>query len=409
MNKPPVYAPAIVPRKLVQGHGMIQAKAHGAVPPVYRPVPGLAHTPGTATLQSKAAPVAAGLAAGRMPPGFTPLTHAGAVQRKTGPPPLASEILARLNTPRAGTVQRKPMPQGNVFQRTGMQHGAPAKPPMTLPAAPPAGPASSVQRFKVKRVGAATKDYNNKAKVLPLIAEIQAAGTYPGKDANVKYWLEQYVTLYARKTFEPGELDDYLYDDIVRENKPIGDPFVMGAQELLTSEQGLARLKNRVQPLPASTPLRFYRAMSLTELKDMLKDPAHPDEEVGLPQVGRELVGRLNPAELGRHLGDYKQAKSYYNAAGPKALLEFTIKSSTAFFKSDKLALPKSKKIFDDPLRAMFGGGHQEANSAEGLNDELPGLKSEKRGVYSVSLTTPAARVFLDQVTSVKVVMIKNG
>jgi hypothetical protein len=439
MNKPPVYSPKTATRKLVQGHGVVQAMPHGAAPPVYRPVPGLAPAWNAAALQRKVGPppaahaamngfaasqglqipqrsghapdIASGPVAGRRV-GFISVVSHKAVQREASPPPMASEILQALKTPRSGMVQCKPMvpvPQGN-----GFRHGGPLRPPAPRHTAqrprPGARTAGSVQLFKVKTEDGRQKEYNNKLKVQPLITQIQAAGTFMGKDDNVKYWLEQYVTMYPKKTFEAEELQDYLYDDIVRENKPITGDFEMSAQELLTTEAGLARLRNRVQARPPDTPLRFYRSMSLTELKSLLiKDPANPGEAVGLPQVGRQLVGRLNPDELGRHLGDYKQAKSYYNGTGPQALLEFTVKSSTDFFKSDKLALPTSKKIFDETLRGMFGGGHTVANAAEGLNDTLPGLKSEKRGVYSVSLTKPAAKVFLDQVTSVKVIMIKGA
>ena len=53
------------------------------------------------------------------------------------------------------------------------------------------------------------------------------------------------------------------------------------------------------------------------------------------------------------------------------------------------------------------GTGFKTGSEGEGTHPDVPGLKSEGRGLYSVSLSSGATSVFLDKVKNIKVIHIK--
>jgi hypothetical protein len=265
-----------------------------------------------------------------------------------------------------------------------------------------ASPHRIVQLFKVD--GA---NYPNNTSIVPLAASIcevdeeaEDANPFQGKLDEVIYWLKQYVTVFSDHNFTAGELGDYLYDDIIRDAKPIDvkPTTVLTAQELLTTAHGFIRIKTSPAVFPTGS-VRFYRTMSLTELKEMLKTEGQTTEPV-LPAKDAEIRTLIrSPRKLGNHAGDYKQARSYFKVVGKAeddkghALLEFTL--SVNFFKPSSVALPAAKSVFKTALVAKFGNTYQTSSKGEDLHGELPGLKSESRGLYSVGLSAAGAEKFL--------------
>jgi hypothetical protein len=221
----------------------------------------------------------------------------------------------------------------------------------------------------------------------------------------LEYWLSQYVSSYPNKNFSEAELKDYLYDDIIREKRAINQGAQMGLQELLTTAAGFSRLAQTTQPFQGGN-LKFYRSMKLEELRGLLNEPTLPVRS--LPNENTQLIDRIrngNPRALGNHVGDYKQAISYTEG---EAIVEFTI-NSMVFFSPRNLALPKDglgdlktalERVFQTPQNPPY----QTSTASEGTNNNIPGLKSEQRGYYSVGLSNNAKAHFLNQVTSVKVV-----
>jgi hypothetical protein len=131
-----------------------------------------------------------------------------------------------------------------------------------------AAPPQSVQLFKLDG-----KQYNRKAKLKPLIDQMKQDPDFAGKETDVAYWLTQYVSIYGDKyTFTKDELKDYLYDDIIRQERSTKEHEDMGVQELLTTEAGFKRLRRARQSFPADGELHFYRTMDLAELRALLTD-----------------------------------------------------------------------------------------------------------------------------------------
>jgi hypothetical protein len=355
-----------------------------------------------------------------------------AIQPKQGPPQLASEVLKHLLTPRTGALQPKPGPpplaseilakfkgphtRGAVQPKQGPPRltGGLAKRVISVPAGilqpkfrPAGGPSRVVQLFKVDG-----KNYNNISKIRPLVTKVCSEPTFTGKETEVTYWLKQYVSVYTTDNFTYSELLDYLYDDIIREAKPIAitSSTVLTAQEMLTTEHGFKRIKTDPTVFPTGN-IRFYRTMSLEELKNMLKTEGQTTEPT-LPAKDAEIKTLIkSPRKLGNHVGDYKQARSYFKVVGKKeddkgqALLQFTL--SASFFRPSSVALPAAQSVFKEALVAKFGDEYQVSSRDQGLHDEIPGLKSESRGLYSVGLSAAAAEKFLGQCTSVKVIDIR--
>jgi hypothetical protein len=370
INKPPSH--------LLQGSGAVQRKV--GPPPLASEI--------LSKLNGAAGSVAQRKAGQPLP------LSSGTVQRKHGPPPLASEILKKLIGPQGATVQRN---AGPVLQR-------PAPRPFA-PGMVSSGPGQIVQLFKV-----GLANYNNVSKVGPLAATVLGDATFTGKDDAVKYWLRQYVSTYATKTFTSEELKDYLYDDIIREKKDISATPTMGVQELLTTDAGFKRIKTGKQAFPTSADVNFYRTMEVLELRKLLTDEGGDVTAAVLPAKGAEIKASIkNAKELGDHLGDYKQARSYFNGKGKgnkgQALLEFTVNSST-FFNPSALAIPAAQSDFKKVLVDKFGDSYATSSRNEGTHADLPGLKSESRGVYSVGLSANGTVAFLKQVSKVTVIEI---
>jgi hypothetical protein len=164
------------------------------------------------------------------------------------------------------------------------------------------------------------------------------------------------------------------------------------------------------QVFPTGQEIKFYRTMNLDRFAEMVGvDPAGRTPGVvvrELPNENTNIKTKITDSKKpGNHLGDFKQARSYFgNGNEAQAMVEVRYDVST-FFNPANLALPAAG--LDDlkaVLAAKFPGRvYAVASAGEGLNAAVPGLKSENRGLYSVGLSAPAMRVFINNATSVKV------
>jgi hypothetical protein len=374
---------------------------HGP-PPLASEILARFHTPKDRVLQRSAGPPNP-----VSKPAQTLASSNSTVQRKHGPPPLASEILAKFNETQGGSVQR----------RIG---SLPASPGRLLQA-------STVQAFKLKK-GGLTKNYSSKEVIgdykknkasgnweaTNLVKDMLEDNTFQGKGKEVAYWLHQYASSYgADDLFTVDELKVYLYDDIIREKRVIptrGNPTpAMKTQELLTTKAGLKRIATGAQAFPINEEVRFYRGMSIGELKKLMGDATMSNEE--LPATGDKITKEVkaNASSLGAHLGDYKQAKTYFDGPDGGALLEFVVK--TDLFKPGNIALTESDNTeIAKAVKAQYSeSDYAKASGSEGKHDELPGLKSESRGPYSIGLSASGKLALMAHVIRVKVIHIKRG
>ena len=220
-----------------------------------------------------------------------------------GPPPMASEILAKLRGPAtngisvglgagssqlarlAGSAQLKRQAGAQIQRAAGMTPSG--APPVFRPG--PAGQAGSlrppafvqsqgrgaVQLFKLQlfKDGKPTEkgkllDYANNQKLdslkvdgKKLVDVICEDANFTGRQEHVLSRLKQYVSLYSSKdsvTFTMRELKLYLYDDIHRLQIPIDEGGALSAQALLSSTQGIKRLATGKQAFPTDSQVRFY-------------------------------------------------------------------------------------------------------------------------------------------------------
>lgn len=404
-NKPPGHKPP-----------PLAGKAASAAPLPYRPVVRLpAHRDaGRGPVQAKqgAPPLASEILKrfSTAPAGQLTGKVRAPIQLKLGPPPLASEILGRFqNPPARSSIQQKQGPPplaSDILARLTRPPGASAQAKPSRPSAW-AIPKPTVQLFKVDG-----KNYPNVTKIAPLATTVCESAPFTDKQAEVTYWLRQYVSIYPTQNFTSTELSDYLYDDIIRQAKPIAitAETALTTQELLTTEHGFKRIKANPTVFPTGN-IWFYRTMSLGELKELLKTEGQTTDPT-LPNKNDEIKALIrSPKKLGDHVGDYKQARSYFKMVGKpeddrgQALLQFTLGAD--FFKPSSVALPAAKSIFKEALVAKFGGGYAQSSRDQGLHDDMPGLKSESRGLYSVGLSAAGAEKFLNQCSSVKVIEIR--
>lgn len=389
----------------------------------------------------------------------------GSLQAKPGlpvPPPMASEILAKLRGPAtngasvglgagssqlarlAGSVQLK-QPAGAQIQRAAGMTPSGA-PPVFRPG--PAGQAGgvkpsafvqpqgrgAVQLFKLQlfKDGKPTEkgkllDYGNNQKLdtqkiegEKLVDVICEDTDFTGKEVHVLSRLKQYVSLYSSGkdliTFTMRELKLYLYDDIHRLQIPIDEKDDLLPQALLSSTQGIKRLASGKQTFPTDSEVKFYRSMNLVQFAKMLGvatvGKAMRALRTELPDENVNIKARITaPRELGNHVGDYKYSYGYFgNENEAQAFLEFTFNAKD-FFKPENLALPETAKATSNTgflkqvLKTTYAGkGEYAVSSAnEGTNPDRPGIKSEGPKFYSVGLSAPAMEKFINSSISVSV------
>jgi len=340
-----------------------------------------------------------------------------AVQQKPGPPPMASEILAKFKSATATTgtpatvtpqkslprsAQLKPAPRAYLPGTAGGLAGGLRR---SAPVAPQA--ARTVQLFKV----GPTK--YSKPALGALVTAVCQNDKFSNKQAAVQERLSQYLSIYPDETFTMPSLIQYLYDDIFRQKIPLDPKKNWTAQTLFTTAAGLKRMTGPApkQVFPANEEIRFYRTMKFTKFAEMLGIAPggrsaeqlytyFPEEKQNIKRLIRDTT------KLGKHAGDFKQALSYFgNGADAQVMLEFTFDTNT-FFNPANLALPAAGV---DDLRTVLTNKFSDsvfptANPHEGTHKDMPGVKSEARGVYSIGLSPTAMGVFITNAKSIKVV-----
>jgi hypothetical protein len=272
------------------------------------------------------------------------------------------------------------------------------------------------QLFAVDNVNYGNLDHLDTKKLTgkKLYEKVCEDATFTNQEDAVKARLKQYVSIYPDKDFTLALLKDYLQDDIFRQKIPLDAQAEWTAQTLLTTQEGLKRIRGTAQvqqAFPAGEEIRFYRTMGFANFAEMLGvDPGGKTTRQvvrQLPYENTNIKDRISDTtKLGNHAGDYKQAWSYFgNANEAQVFLEFKFDVST-FFSPDNLALPKDGS---DDLKTVLANKfknrvyQQTTNQAEGTHANLPGIKSENRGLYSVGLSTPAMAKFIANASSVKV------
>jgi hypothetical protein len=166
----------------------------------------------------------------------------------------------------------------------------------------------------------------------------------------------------------------------------------------MTTQAGLRRIRGAgavQQAFPGGEEIKFYRTMNFNMFAEMVgvdvagRTPRAVVRE--LPNENTNIKSRIaDPTKPGNHFGDYKQARSYFgNGAEAQVMVEF---------KYDVL----------DDLKAVLAAKFPDrvypvATAGEGQNADVPGLKPENRGLYSVGLSAAAMAVFINNAASVKV------